>query len=181
MALQDILAISGQPGLFKYVAQGRAGIIVESLVDQKRTTIPSSAKVSSLSDIALFTVEEDKPLREVFQLLLDKENGAQASVSPKSAPQELSAYLESVLPTFDHERVYPSEIKKLIQWYNLLVKVGMTDFKEAEEQTEEKELKKLPEEGSPKKKVSKPATATKKVAASTKAPVKKVQAPRKAQ
>lgn len=178
MALQDILAISGQPGLFKYVAQGRSGIIVESLSDQKRTTVPTSAKVSSLSDIAIFTTEEDKPLREVFQLMFEKEQGAQASVSPKSAPADLVAYLESILPSFDHERVYPTEIKKLIQWFNLLVSVGLTDFIEKEE--EPKETKKVVEEA-PKKKVVKPASATKKVAASTKAPVKKVQAPRKAQ
>lgn len=180
MALQDILAISGQPGLFKYVAQGRSGIIVESLMDQKRTSVPASAKVSSLSDIAIFTTEEDKPLREVFQLLLDKEQGAQASVSPKAAPAELVSFLESVLPTFDHDRVYPTEIKKLIQWYNLLVKVGYTDFKEEEEA---KDSKKVVEDSSVKKKATKPAAATtpKKVTASTKAPVKKVQAPRKSQ
>lgn len=183
MALQDILAISGQPGLFKYVAQGRSGIIVESLLDQKRTTIPSAAKVSSLNDIAIFTTEEDKPLREVFQLILDKEQGAAASVSPKANPNELVAFLESVLPSFDHERVYPTEIKKLIQWYNLLVKVGLTDFAEKteEEENEVKEAKKSLEEVAPKKKVNKPAVAAKKITASTKAPVKKVQAPRKAQ
>ena len=181
MVLQDILAISGQPGLFKYVAQGRTGIIVESLLDQKRTTVPASAKVSSLSDIAIFTTEEDKPLREVFQLLFEKEQGAQASVSPKSVPSELTTYLESVLPTFDHERVYPTEIKKLIQWYNLLVKVGLTDFVEKAEE-EVKDTKKVVEDTTTKKKVSKPATATsQKVNVSRKAPVKKVQAPRKAQ
>lgn len=181
MALQDILAISGQPGLFKYVAQGRAGIIVESLVDQKRTSVPASAKVSSLNDIAIFTTEEDRPLREVFQLLLDKEQGAQASVSPKAAPAELVAFLESVLPTFDHERVYPTEIKKLIQWYNLLVKVGYTNFTSNDE--EGKDSKKVVEDTPVKKKVNKPAGAstTKKVTAATKAPVKKVQAPRKSQ
>lgn len=177
MALQDILAISGQPGLFKYVAQGRSGIIVESLMDEKRTSIPASAKVSSLSDIAIFTTEEDKPLREVFQLILAKENGAQASVSPKAPNSELLAFLESVLPTFDRERVYPTEIKKLIQWYNLLVKVGLTNFAETKEE-DVNESKMTIDEPVKKKNVGKPA-ATKKLTASNKAPVKKIQAPRK--
>lgn len=147
MKLKDILAISGKGGLFKFVSQGRNGIIVESYDDKKRTVVHSSAKVSALEDIAIFTDEEEVPLAEVLKKLYEKEGGKE-TISHKSSPEELKALLQEVLPDYDKERVYVSDIKKLIQWYNLLLKhdllkpdEGDSDEEKKQESKEEKEKK----------------------------------------
>jgi hypothetical protein len=127
MALKDIMAISGMSGLFKFVSQGRNGIIVESLTDGKRTHVSASAKVSSLSDIAVFTNDSEKPLSEVLELIKQMENGGPA-ISPKSSNDELKSYFVKVLPSYDVERVYVSDIKKLVSWYNQLQSLAMLDF-----------------------------------------------------
>jgi len=133
--LRTILSISGKPGLFKLVSQGRNSIIVESLLDGKKTPAYSRDKVISLNDIAIYTEEGEKPLREVFQLIYEKESGAAAPVDAKADANALKKYFEEILPAFDRDRVYPTDIKKVIVWYNLLVSKGYTQFNE--EVTEE--------------------------------------------
>lgn len=136
MALKDIMAISGQPGLFKFVSQGRNGIIVESLTDGKRTHVSASAKVSALSDIAIFTNDGEKPLREVLEKIKEKENGG-PTIPHKSSNDELKKFFIQVVPDFDAERVYVSDIKKVVAWYNQLQTIGMLDFAEEVEETPE--------------------------------------------
>jgi hypothetical protein len=132
MELKDIMAISGYSGLFKFISQGRHGIIVESLSDGKRTNISASAKVSSLSDIAIFTNDAEVPFKEVLKKIKDTENGAQA-ISQKSDDKELKKYFEKILPEYDRERVYTSDIKKVITWYNQLQGLNLLDIIEKEE------------------------------------------------
>ncbi|MES2554964.1 MAG: DUF5606 domain-containing protein [Bacteroidota bacterium] len=123
MNLTGIIAISGKPGLFKVVAQGKNNIIVESLEEKKRFPAYSSDRISALDDISIYTYEEDKPLKEIYKAIFEKENGG-AILSHKEDLSKLSGYLLQVLPNYDQERVYPSDIKKLFQWYNLLLKAG---------------------------------------------------------
>lgn len=136
MELKDIMAISGHSGLFKFISQGRHGIIVESLSDGKRTNISASAKVSSLSDIAIFTNDAEVPFKEVLKKIKDTENGAQA-ISQKSDDKELKKYFEKILPEYDRERVYTSDIKKVITWYNQLQALNLLDILEKEEKPAE--------------------------------------------
>lgn len=145
MKLKDILAISGMPGLYKVVAQAKNGVIVESLIDKKRFPAFSSHKISSLEDIIVYTSGDDTPLKEIFKSISEKHNGGQ-SIDTKTEDKKIRAYFEEVLPTFDKERVYTSDIKKLINWYNLLQKNDMLIFDE-----EEKEVEEVKEEKEPKK------------------------------
>jgi len=132
--LKTILSISGKPGLYKLVSQGKNMLIVESLSDKKRFPAYGNEKIISLGDIAMYTDSDDVPLKDVLQAMKVKENGAVVAKDPKKATtEELRDYLESVLPNFDRDRVHSSDIKKLIAWYNLLVSYGMTDFEEAQE------------------------------------------------
>lgn len=126
--LKTILSISGKPGLFKLVSHGKNMLIVESLADQKRVPAYAKDKVISLGDIAIYTDETEVPLHEVLTSVKNKENGGQASISPSAKPDELRTYFTEILPNFDRDRVYPSDIKKLISWYNLLISAGITDF-----------------------------------------------------
>ena len=136
--LNDILAISGKPGLFKLVSQGKNMIIVESLLDKRRMPAYGNEKIISLSDIAMYTDEEDIPLREVFKSIQTKENGAKIEmVVKKAGNEELKAYLQEVLPNFDRDRVHTSDIRKLLQWYNLLVDNVLNDFEEPAEDAQE--------------------------------------------
>ncbi|WP_294591847.1 DUF5606 domain-containing protein [uncultured Bacteroides sp.] len=131
--LKTILSISGKPGLYKLVSQGKNMLIVESLADKKRFPAYGNEKIISLGDIAMYTDTEDVPLQEVLLSMKKKENGAAVAMDLKKASaDDLRAYLAEVLPTFDRDRVYPSDIKKLITWYNLLVATNMADFEEAE-------------------------------------------------
>jgi hypothetical protein len=127
--LKGILAISGQPGLFKVLSETKNGVIVESLLTGKKQTAYASAKMSTLEDIAIYTIHEDFPLKQVFKKISDLENGG-TSVQPNSKPEELKRYFEKVLPDFDKERVYVSDIKKVITWYNLLQEKGLLNFDE---------------------------------------------------
>ncbi|MCI1647069.1 MAG: DUF5606 domain-containing protein [Bacteroides sp.] len=132
--LKTILSISGKPGLYKLVSQGKNMLIVESLSDKKRFPAYGNEKIISLGDIAMYTDSDDVPLKDVLQAMKVKENGAVVAIDPKKATtEELRDYLESVLPNFDRDRVHSSDIKKLIAWYNLLVSYGMTDFEEAQD------------------------------------------------
>lgn len=127
--LKTILSISGKPGLYKLVSHGKNMLIVESLTDNKRVPAYAKDKVISLGDIAIYTDETEVPLHEVLTSVKNKENSAVASLNPSSAkPEELRAYMAEVLPAFDRERVYPSDIKKLISWYNILINAGITDY-----------------------------------------------------
>lgn len=126
--LKTILSISGKPGLYKLISQGKSALIVESLIDGKKLPAHSRDKVISLNDIAIYTEDEEKPLREVFQLIFEKESGAQVSFDFKKDVAGMKKYFGDVLPTYDHERVYPTDIKKVLTWYNLLVEKGYTTF-----------------------------------------------------
>jgi hypothetical protein len=159
MDLKEIMSVSGQSGLFRFISQGRNGIIVEAFSDKKRSFVNASSKVSSLEDIAIFTSEEEVPLKQVLKSIFESENGGPAP-DPKSSPEELKAFMEKILPTYDHERVYISDIKKLVTWYNTLLSLNMLNFEEvpvaektAEEPAVEKAKKKAP---APKKKTTKP-------------------------
>jgi hypothetical protein len=127
--LKDIIAISGQGGLFKYVSQARNGIIVESLETGKRMQAFSSMKVNSLKDIAVYTKQEEIPLEDVFRKISEKENGG-SCIDPKSSPEELKSYFLEILPDYDQERVYVSDIKKMTHWYNILQQHDLLKFEE---------------------------------------------------
>jgi len=124
--LKELLAISGYSGLFRFISQGRQGVIVESLTDGKRTLIPASARVSAIADIAVFTQTEEIPLKDVLKKIELLENGGPA-INSKSADKEIRSYFEKVLPEFDKDRVYTSDIKKIIGWYNLLQSKGLLE------------------------------------------------------
>lgn len=139
MELDKILSITKKPGLYKLIAQSRGGFIAESLLDQKRISVSITSNVSLLSEIAIYTLAEELPLKEVFLKVFEKENGGQASTSPKASKDDLEAYFFSVLPDYDEDRVYPSDIKKIINWYNLLHQHKLLDFKTEASSTEEEE------------------------------------------
>ena len=136
MELKDILAISGQPGLYKYVAQSMRGVIVESLIDGKRMNAAATSRVSALTEISMFTEGEDIALADVFTNIWNYTGGKQA-ISHKESADKLKAEFEAVLPEYDKERVHVSDIKKAINWFNILVAAGMTEFTLPEEETEE--------------------------------------------
>ncbi len=135
--LKEILSITGKPGLFKLVSQGKNMLIVESLVDGKRTPAYAKDKVVSLGDIAMFTETEEIPLSEVLEKVKVKENGAVASVDSKADNDVLRKYMSEILPAYDRDRVYPSDIRKLISWYNILITNNITEFVVAESISEE--------------------------------------------
>lgn len=181
MNLSGIIAVSGKPGLFNVVAQGNQSIIVESLLDKKRIAVHASNKISALEDISIYTYEDDVLLSKVYRSIFDKENGGQC-VSHKASESELRAYLEAVLPGYDRERVYLSDIKKLFNWYNLLqtndlLKIAV-DAEEVVTEDAEKPKKKAPA----KDKVAPKAAAAPKTspkASASKAPTKKAPVQRK--
>jgi hypothetical protein len=136
--LKEILSVTGKPGLFKLISQGKNMLIVESLIDGKRMPAFTKDKVVSLSDIAIFTENEEVPLIQVFEKLRIKENSVVASIDPKADNDKLRSFMLEVLPEYDRDRVYPSDIRKLITWYNILINSGFTGFVKVEE-TETKE------------------------------------------
>ena len=138
MELKDILAISGQSGLYKFIAQSKNGIIVEALSDGKRSNASASAKVSSLSEIAIFTETDDIPLAKVFENIY-AQTGGKETISPKSTPEQLKTFFAEVLPKYDRDRVHVSDIKKVVAWYNILVAAGMTEFKTGNEEENKEE------------------------------------------
>ncbi|WP_299837118.1 DUF5606 domain-containing protein [uncultured Tenacibaculum sp.] len=126
MEFSKIIAVSGKPGLYEILSQTKAGVIVKSLLDGKRMPITATHNVSLLENIAIFTYEEDIPLAEVFKNIANKEDNKEA-ISHKESANKLTSYFSEVLPGYDEERVYTSNIKKVLQWYNILVKSGF-DF-----------------------------------------------------
>lgn len=180
MNLTGIIAISGKPGLFKVIAQGKNNIIVESLEDKKRVPAYSTDRISALDDISIYTYDDDKPLREIYRTIFDKENGGE-TISHKEDAKKLKAYLLEILPSYDQERVYGSDIKKLFQWYNLLHKAGELKVEETKEETPAAEttdeaVKKAPAKKAAPKKTAEKATTPK--AASKTSSAKKVAAPK---
>lgn len=129
---KTILAISGKPGLYELVSRSKSGLIVEMLDEShKRTTAFATDRVTSLADIAMYTDEDDKPLGEIMAALRDMENGNKASINwRKASAKELQDYFARFVPNYDRDRVHNSDIKKLLQWYDILVSANITDFEE---------------------------------------------------
>ena len=134
--LKEILSISGQPGLYKLINNTPKALIVESLIDGKRFPAYSNAKIIALEDISIYTEGEDMPLKEVFKRIYEKENGGQ-TISHKESSAKITDYIESVIPEYDKDRVYVSDMKKMLQWYNLLLEKKILLFDE-EKQEESK-------------------------------------------
>lgn len=172
MELKGILHIGGKPGLYKLIAQSKNGVIVESLDGKKRMPVSSSASVSSLDDIAMYTLSEEKPLREIF-LELAKAEDAKPSINHKESEATLRAKFEKVLPSYDPERVYVSDIRKFFQWYNILVEhkiITQESLKAKPEEADSEKSeadKKATKEAKPakEKKEAKPKAAAKKESA----------------
>ena len=123
MSLEKIVAVTGKPGLFEIISQSKGGLIVESLIDKKRIAINAMHNVSVLNDIAIYTYEEEVPLRNVLKTIAEKHDSKEA-ISHKESAKSLTSFFSEVLPDYDEERVYTSNIKKVIQWYNLLAKTN---------------------------------------------------------
>ena len=167
MDLSGIISISGRPGLFKVVAQGKNSIIVDSLTENKRFPAYASDRISALDDISIYTVEGDKPLRDIFSDIYKKQAKGVAP-SHKEDITALQGFLIDILPNYDEERVYPSDIKKLFQWYNILHASNNLKPLEEEKPAKKEKVEKKPTD-----------TAEKKPAAKKKAPAKKKPAAKK--
>ena len=167
MSLEKILSISGKPGLYKMTKQTRSGFLAESLLEQKKISVSSRHNVSLLTEIAIYTLTKEVPLREIFEKIATKEDGKQ-TISHKVPKVELEEFFFGVLPDYDEDRVYPSDIKKVVQWYNLLVKNGFTDFSKPVQEGEDTAKDATLEDKAPKT-TSKKKAASKQV---NKAPVK---------
>ncbi len=120
MKITDILAVAGKPGLYQVLASGSASIVVESMVDGKRSSVPGTARVSNLADITMYTHDDDVPLLDILNRMHDAQKGAEGP-SHKDAAQTIRDFVDGIVPELDHDRVYQSDLKKLVQWYNLLV------------------------------------------------------------
>lgn len=136
MKLKDILAISGEGTLFKFIAQGKNAVIVENLETGRRISAGGTAKVSALDEIAIFTTGEDMPLGKVMDKIWEKENGAE-TISHKSSDEDLKIYFAATLPDYDKNRVYISDIRKVLHWYNILHKLNLLVKEEEETKAEE--------------------------------------------
>lgn len=172
MELKEIISITGRPGLFKVVAQGKNNVIVESIVDKKRFPAYASDRISTLGDISIYTTDEDAKLTDVLASFHDHYEG-KACPSHKEELSVLEGLLEKILPNYDKDRVYKSDLRKIFQWYNILIKAGIKIKETAEKaaskdgDTEEKEVKKVapkkaaPKKAAPKAKGGKPSSAKK--------------------
>lgn len=136
MSLDKIIAISGKPGIYSLKTQTRGGFVTESLLDGKKLSVGARHNVSVLSEIAIYTTSAEMPLREVFEKIKEKEGGEQA-ISHKSSKDELEEYFFNLIPDYDEDRVYASDIKKVVQWYNILQKNGIMDFSATSSEEEE--------------------------------------------
>jgi hypothetical protein len=146
--LKGILAITGQPGLYKVISEGKNNVVIESLLTGKKSKAHADAKMSTLEDIAIYTITEDIPLKVVLKKIFDKENGGKA-IDAKSSPEELKKYFAEVLPDYDKTRVYGSDVKKVISWYNLLNEKDLLIFEDekpekvsTDEKTDSEEIQK---------------------------------------
>lgn len=179
MNLAGIISISGKPGLYKVIAQGKNNVIVESLIDHKRSPAYASDRISALDDISIYTLEADVPLKDVFAALYAKYDGKEG-ISHKEDNIKLQEVLFDVLPSYDEDRVYPSDIKKLFQWYNLLVKTGMLVPEEKEEKKEKAEKTEDKPKATKKAPAKKAAEGEKKPAAKAKTDAPKKESAAKA-
>jgi hypothetical protein len=148
MDLKDLIAISGYPGLFRFITQGRNSIIVESLEDKKRISAYSTSRMSTLEEIAVFTETEEMPLAEVLKRMFRHSEGKEA-LPHKSPNEDIKKYFEEVLPEYDRDRVYVSDMKKIIHWYNLLVKYDLLNSETVEAGSEDPAPEKDGEEEKP--------------------------------
>ena len=164
--LKDILAISGKGGLFKFIAQARNGIVVESLEDQKRHVAPATARVSSLEDIAIFTMEEEVPLADIFFMIHEKSDGNETT-SHKATVEELKSKFKELVPEYDEDRVYVSDIKKVFQWYNQLHQHKLLEVIDKEEEKDEGESEVEDQKEAPAEKTKKAAAKPEKTAEKT--------------
>jgi len=165
--LRDILSVSGKPGLFKRISQAKNLMIAESLLDGKRIPLYPRDRVVSLGDISIFsTSDEDKPLYQIFTAIKAKEEGKQIAVDAND-PSAVKAYILGIFPELNEERVYPTDLKKMVVWYNLLISKGLDDFEIEEKQEEGAEAD---SKEKPKDKVKEPAVRTPKAVAPKAAP-----------
>ena len=160
MNLEKILSISGKPGLYALKVQTRTGFVAESLVDGKKSTVGLKVNVSLLSEISIYTINEEKPLAEVMRNIAIKENEGSA-ISHKEDNAKLVAYFTEILPEYDSERVYPSDIKKVLNWYNLLQSKGMVSKEEPKIDNAEEIIANVVEEVVTEKTKKAPAKKTK--------------------
>jgi hypothetical protein len=131
MNVEKILSLAGKPGLFELKLQTRSGFLAESLLDGKKITVGLSSNVSLLSEISMYTYTEEKPLVEIMRAIAIKEDEGPTSVSHKEDNTKLIAYFQEILPDYDADRVYASDIKKLLNWYNILQAKGMVSKEES--------------------------------------------------
>lgn len=136
--IRNILAIAGRPGLFKIVKQGKNMLIVSQLATGKCQPAYARDKVSSLGDISIYTVTDDKPLSEVFELIKAKNEGNKVDIKAIGGDSEIREYFAGILPELDNDRVYTADIKKIFSWYNQLIDAGITDFTDSDEAEETK-------------------------------------------
>lgn len=136
--IRNILAIAGRPGLFKIVKQGKNMLIVSQLATGKCQPAYARDKVSSLGDISIYTVTDDKHLSEVFELIKAKNEGNKVDIKAIGGDSEIREYFAGILPEFDNDRVYTADIKKIFSWYNQLIDAGITDFTDSDEAEETK-------------------------------------------
>ena len=147
--LKGILSISGKPGLYKMITQSKNSIIVESLADGKRMPAHSFAKVISLEDIAIFTDTEEKPLKVVFSAIIEKEGEGKAAPDPKKmSGEELKSYFEEIIPDYDKDKVYTSDMKKVLQWFNILLENDLLNVEDEDENEVEVDAEAKTEEDS---------------------------------
>ena len=139
LTLDKILAISEKPGLYRLLTQTRSGLLAESLIDGRKISVNIRNNISVLSEIAVYTLSEELPLQEVFKKIREKENGNQTALSHKSSRDQLEEYFFSVLPDYDEDRVYASDIKKIIQWYNILHSKNLLSVLDSEKESSEEE------------------------------------------
>ncbi|MFM7565450.1 MAG: DUF5606 domain-containing protein [Flavobacteriales bacterium] len=150
MSLKGIISIAGKPGLYKIITQGKSAVIVESLLDKKRSPAYAADKMSAIEDISIFTHEGEVNLTEVFATLYNTSEG-KSTINHKVDEKELRSHFEAILPTYDIDRVYLSDIRKVFQWYNLLIKEGLLSVEKEETTEAKKEGKKTKAADAPKK------------------------------
>lgn len=137
--IRDILSISGRQGLFRLVTQGKNMLIVESLLDHRRSPAYAHDKVMALADISIYTDNGDKPLAEVLEEVKTKAGGEKIDIKAIGSDQNLREYFGEILPDFDRERVYTADIRKLLTWYNQLIAASVTEFKDPEPEAKSEE------------------------------------------
>lgn len=166
--LTGFISITGQPGLFKIIAQSKNGIIVEGLADKKRTNVTAATKVSTLTDISMFTTGDDKPLNEIITSIFEKEKGGPA-IDNKADDKAITEYFAQILPDYDKDRVYVSNMRKLFSWYNALQTTGNLKTEEENKDAHEKAKNiKLNDDGGTKHGINKDAGSVKAVAGNKK-------------